>query len=110
MNAYRFHCWEQQDPTFFASLLANCTRTGRLGYFECVTDLTYDITSMAITNFATVEEKDPLIAIALASQAKMKHLYATVSDLTAIITASNKQPLIHLLAATTAAFPKRLLA
>lgn len=77
---YRFQCWEQSNPTYSPSLVATCGRTGRLGYFDNQCDLTFDITSMAVTPYMT-PEGEPLIAIALTSQPHRITLYSPLCEL-----------------------------
>lgn len=99
MMLYRFHCWEQNNATFQPSLVANCLRSGRIGYFESHCDLTLDIVSMAVTSYET--EGDPLIAIGLASQHGRITLYAALEELSNMIAQAHDDILWRLLVVTT---------
>lgn len=106
-NLYRFHCWETDTVSFIPSLIGFCGRTGRLGYFEMIDDLTPTITSLAPSNFQCQDDSDPLICVAHAHQPKLKACYATLSDLREVVEAANDQVLARLLMVVERSIPRR---
>lgn len=100
MLVYRFRCWEQTDPTYQPSLVADCTRSGRIAYFESDGEATLDITSMSATSYM-LDQNDPLIAVKIASRVGRGQLYIPLSDLTAAIAKLQDDILWRMLVVTT---------
>ena len=104
MMFYRFHCWEQQDPTYLPSLVAYCFRTGRIAYFESHREITLDITTMALSQYE-VEGGVPIIAVAVASEPGRVTLYSPLSDLSEAISASGNPDIQRMLKVLVASLP-----
>lgn len=99
MMLYRFRCWEQHDATVQPSLIVNCIRSGRLAYFDSHCELTFDITSMAVTVYEA--DGQPLIAIGLSSQPSRTTLYAPLDELANEIAGQQDDVLWRMLRMTT---------
>lgn len=102
---YRFRCWEQHDAEYQPSLVASCRTTGRLAFFDTYGDLQFDITSMATTRYEA--EGQPLIALALASEAKLVSIYAPLNELADGIAALQDDALWRMLCMTTRSLPEK---
>lgn len=102
---YRFRCWEQHDTDYLPSLVASCRRSGRLAYFDTIGEITFDITSMAPTQYEV--DGQPLIALSLSSQSSMTTIYAMLDELANEIAAAQDDKLWRLLRMTTRTLPEK---
>lgn len=101
---FRFICYEEVNPTYPACLVAEHKATRRVAYFDSHDELTFDITSMAVSAFQT-DEGQPLIGLALKSQPSRTTFYVPLDELANAIAQQQDDLLWRLLRMTTRTLP-----
>jgi hypothetical protein len=104
---YKFHCYEDCDPTYPAALTAHHTSSSRIGYFDtCPFDLSFDILKMAISPFRA--EGEILVGLSLHTSPELVTYYCRLDELADAISLAQEEVLWGMLCRITRSLPEHL--